>query len=345
MLARGGLRVRPTMIRASKTTSGVGFERSETKPTPEAVFERVISERTAFWIADILSDDEARAFVFGRGGSLEFPFTVAAKTGTSQAYHDNWAVGFTRDVTVGVWVGNFDRRTLVGSSGVTGAGPIFHDVMLAAVESVHGVLPIGDRSPIIEPTPDVERRTVCAVSGLSPTGACLRRTTEWLPVESRLPACTWHRHAPGGGGVTIWPEAYRAWSRSSDAPGVTLAMGGAPAPTSIPVSIAGPADASDGGRGPIATQLGDAPRATRLEITSPLAGATFLRDPTLRPEFQTLALRARGAAGRLEWRVNGDLVGAAGTGEAVRWPIVPGVHRIEARDARGQIARTTVTVR
>jgi hypothetical protein len=38
-------------------------------------------------------------------------------------------------------------------------------------------------------------------------------------------------------------------------------------------------------------------------------------------------------------------VGAAETGEAVRWPIAPGVHRIEARDARGQVARTTVTVR
>ena len=37
---------------------------------------------------------------------------MAAKTGTSQAYHDNWAIGYTRDVTVGVWVGNFDRTPL-----------------------------------------------------------------------------------------------------------------------------------------------------------------------------------------------------------------------------------------
>ena len=58
------------------------------------------------------------------------------KTGTSQAYHDNWTVGYTRDVTVGVWVGNFDRTPLRNSSGVTGAGPIFHAVMLAAVARV-----------------------------------------------------------------------------------------------------------------------------------------------------------------------------------------------------------------
>ena len=89
---------------------------------PIAEAERLISERTAFWITDILSDADARAYIFGRGSSLEFPFPVAVKTGTSQAYHDNWTIGYTRDVTVGVWVGNFDRTPLRDSSGVTGAG-------------------------------------------------------------------------------------------------------------------------------------------------------------------------------------------------------------------------------
>ena len=69
---------------------------------------------------------------FGRGSDLDFPFPWRSKTGTSQAYHDNWTIGYTRDVTVGVWVGNFDRTPLRNSSGVTGAGPIFHAVMLAA---------------------------------------------------------------------------------------------------------------------------------------------------------------------------------------------------------------------
>src|SRR5581483_12261586 len=116
MFARGGMAVAPTWFRS---------------PAPREP-RRLVSERTAFWITDILSDDDARSFVFGRGGSREFPFPVAAKTGTSQAYRDNWAIGYTRSVTVGVWVGNFDRRPLVGSSGVSGAGPIFHAIMLAA---------------------------------------------------------------------------------------------------------------------------------------------------------------------------------------------------------------------
>ena len=56
----------------------------------------LVSPRTAFWITDILSDADAREYIFGRGGSLEFPFPVAVKTGTSQAYHDNWTIGYTR---------------------------------------------------------------------------------------------------------------------------------------------------------------------------------------------------------------------------------------------------------
>jgi len=200
-LARGGVLVQPRSIRAIDDAAVVASE-----------VERLVAERTAFWITDILADNDARAYIFGRGGPLEFPFPVAAKTGTSQSYHDNWAIGYTREVTVGVWVGNFDRTPLVSSSGVTGAGPIFHDVMLAAVERVRGGLPIGDMTPIATPTADVERRTLCALSGLTPNSACPRRVTEWLPVGESTADCTWHRHADAGV-LTVWPQADEAWAR------------------------------------------------------------------------------------------------------------------------------------
>ena len=104
MFARGGVWREPTFLLPAEDSTG--FRR-------QAEAERqVVSPRAAFWITDILSDPEARAFTFGRGNNLEFPFPVAAKTGTSQAYHDNWTIGYTRDVTVGVWVGNFDRTPL-----------------------------------------------------------------------------------------------------------------------------------------------------------------------------------------------------------------------------------------
>jgi len=317
MFARGGVTVSPSWL---------------PDRAPHNNGRQVISPRTAFWIADILADDEARAFIFGRGGSLEFPFVVAAKTGTSQAYHDNWAVGFTRDVTVGVWVGNFDRRPLVGSSGVTGAGPIFHAAMLAAVEHVRGSLPIGDRSPVIAPTTGIRQRVVCAVSGLAPTTACLRRTTEWLPDDAPIDTCTWHRSTPAGI-ITIWPEAYQAWSRTIS-----------PTELASPLQTIGFAAPKPRAQALTGEDGNDREQKT-FEITSPLAGATFLRDPTLRPEFQTLALRARGGAGRIEWRVDGELKGTSSTDTAVRWPIAAGEHAIEARDSHGNIARVSVTIR
>ncbi len=136
--------------------------------------DRLVSERTAFWITDILSDDAAREYAFGRGGSLEFPFAVAAKTGTSQAYHDNWTVGYTRDVTVGVWVGNFDRTPLRGSSGVTGAGPIFHAVMLAAGAPSRGRFrgTGGSAVPTLAGRDGLVRQPICALSGMPASPLC-----------------------------------------------------------------------------------------------------------------------------------------------------------------------------
>lgn len=90
---------------------------------------RMFSAQAAFLIADILSDPEARAPSFGRGGPLELPFRCAAKTGTSSDFRDNWCVGFTKEFTVGVWAGNFDNSPMKGISGVAGAGPVFHRTM------------------------------------------------------------------------------------------------------------------------------------------------------------------------------------------------------------------------
>ena len=197
MIARGGLAVAPISVRLPSAQGASGAE-------------RIISERAAFWVTDILSDQHALEFVSGEGSRLDFPFAVAAKTGTSQAYHDNWTLGFTRDVTVGVWVGNFDRTPLRQSSGVTGAGPIFHDVMLAAVERTRGFLPLFDPAPLSAPPSDLHDVTLCALSGRVAGAACPVRTHEFLPKKYAPQECTGH-HASDRGVVTVWPEEYREW--------------------------------------------------------------------------------------------------------------------------------------
>ncbi|MCC7043780.1 MAG: penicillin-binding protein 1C [Acidobacteria bacterium] len=298
-------------------------------PSPEAPLERVLSARTAFWITDVLSDPEARAFAFGRGGSLEFPFTVAAKTGTSQSYFDNWVVGYTQEVTVGVWVGNFDRTPLRGSSGITGAGPIFHAVMLAAMERARGAVPIGEHGPLLSETPDVERREICALSGMVAGAACPTRASEWLPrgrAGHSHETCTWH-HASDGGLVTAWPAEYHEWAKEN---GIAVSPDGPrPTPFSEETSVA-PPNRND---------------AAHLAIVRPLPGAVFMLDPTLRPEFQALTFVARGGHGPLHWTINGRPLRTDERGDPERWPLVRGRHEVVVRDGRGATAVTRIDVR
>jgi penicillin-binding protein 1C len=296
--------------------------------------ERVlVGPETAFLITDILSDPAAREQAFGRGSDLDFPFAVAVKTGTSQAYHDNWTIGYTRDVTVGVWVGNFDRTPLRNSSGVTGAGPIFHAVMLAATKG----RPSSTAHAILPPPAGLEQVTICALSGMRANAWCPSRAQEWsAPAADPVP-CSWH-HLSDEGLLTIYPPEYRAWAAAS---GVIAA--------SIPASRSGDArsvsasDAARNSRGRVARV--DDPRPA-LAIANPPPGAIYSVDPTLRRDFQALPLRAvTEDPTTVTWLVDGVALGTASSDAALSWPLVVGPHRIEARDAHGRTARTSVVVK
>jgi hypothetical protein len=83
-----------------------------------------------------------------------------------------------------------------------------------------------------------------------------------------------------------------------------------------------------------------------LTIVSPPPDSTYLIDPTLRRDFQTLPLRAVSEAdGPIEWSVSGRPVASTDEGDAFEWPLVPGRHLIVARDRQGRTAETVVTVR
>jgi penicillin-binding protein 1C len=314
--ARNGLWIEPTAVR---------------RP-PDAIVktQQLVSPRTAFWITDILSDPEAREFIFGRGGSLDLPFPVAVKTGTSQAYHDNWTIGYSRRVTVGVWVGNFDRTPLRNSSGVTGAGPIFNAVMLAAERRLGGPSATFSSDPILPTPTNVVEREICALSGMTANAWCPIRRREWVAAESSSLPCSWHHHGEDGL-LTFWPAEYRQWAHAHG-----LDHGDRVASPSSGLRITTLKSAPiDGGRARAA-----------LTIVSPPDGATYLIDPTLRREFQTLPLRAAtDAHGSIEWSVAGKVVGTAEANKAFDWSLVPGEHRIVARDVQGRTAEATIVVR
>ena len=288
-------------------------------PRPEK--RPLVSARTAFWITDVLSDADAREYVFGRGGSLDFPFPVAAKTGTSQAYHDNWTIGYSRHVTVGVWVGNFDRKPLRNSSGVTGAGPIFHAVMLAA-EKRAARQPNDDDVDPFEPA-DVRSVEICALSGLTANDWCPTRRREWIAPQSASLPCSWH-HLSDGGLLTVWPAPYRQWARDH---GMDR---GAPRSAASVDEVAHVASRSSGA----------------IRISSPPDGATYLIDPTLRREFQALALRAvTSTPGPIQWTVDDRSLGTSESDRGTSWRLIPGSHTFRARDAAGQVAEATIVVR
>jgi penicillin-binding protein 1C len=112
-LANGGVRSDITFVPAARRGQEV----------------RVFSREAAFIVSDILSDREARSTTFGLENVLSTPFWTAAKTGTSKDMRDNWCVGFSRRYTVGVWVGNFEGSAMWDVSGVTGAAPIWQEIM------------------------------------------------------------------------------------------------------------------------------------------------------------------------------------------------------------------------
>jgi penicillin-binding protein 1C len=89
-----------------------------------------------FIVSDILSDPAARALTFGLDNHLNTPFWSAAKTGTSKDMRDNWCVGFSSRYTVAVWVGNFEGDAMHDVSGVTGAAPVWREIMGALHQNV-----------------------------------------------------------------------------------------------------------------------------------------------------------------------------------------------------------------
>ena len=144
---------------------------------------RVLSEDAAFVVGDMLSDRAARVLTFGLGSHLNTPFWSAVKTGTSKDMRDNWCIGFSDRYTVAVWVGNFEGDAMQGVSGVTGAGPVWNELMSA----LHAKLP--SKAPT--PPAGVAQQAVSFANALEPprnewflNGTGMQRMT---PVAHREP--------------------------------------------------------------------------------------------------------------------------------------------------------------
>jgi membrane peptidoglycan carboxypeptidase len=179
VFATGGRRVPPVAIlRIVDHTGEVVYEY---QPQPG---EQVIRAEHAYLISSILSDNEARAWMFGRNSALNLSFPVAAKTGTTNDFRDNWTLGYTPDLVTGVWVGNADYTPMFNTSGLSGAAPIWSQFMETAVPYVSGGAP----TPFSRPAGIVDK-IVCSISGTEPSNWCREQRNEIFAADQPpLPA-------------------------------------------------------------------------------------------------------------------------------------------------------------
>ncbi len=95
-----------------------------------APLKRVLDPRLAFIISDMLGDNQARSPAMGAYSPLRTDNIFSAvKTGTTDDVKDNWTIGYTRNVAVGVWLGNNDGDPMINSSGLSGAAPVWNTVL------------------------------------------------------------------------------------------------------------------------------------------------------------------------------------------------------------------------
>ena len=276
---------------------------------------RVMSSGAATLLLDVLSDAEARVPAFGLATPFDFAFPVAAKTGTSRHFTDNWAVGVTGRFTVAVWVGNFSGRPMEGVSGVSGAGPLLH----RAVVEVAKRYPPG--SFAVPSEKGYVRVEICRLSGGVATARC-PRTTEWLAADG-LPAdtCTWH-----GEREASLPAVYAEWLEQTRSAGAT----GAPLREAVPQS-------SGRNEGPLTRTAATRDTTERFRIVSPLEGDRYSLPPSVEASYATIPLRAAGARGPVRWFLDGRPVAVA------RLPLVRGSHRVTA-EAGGERREVGIVV-
>ena len=154
----------PIAILKVTNARGAVLESAESVPGRQVLGEN--GEQIAYLLNNMLSDNQARQYMFGPNNIMELPDDrpAAVKTGTSNDFRDSWAVGFTPDITIGVWVGNSDSTPMQEIAGSNGAGLIWRDLML----SYHAGRPIS----MFQKPEKITELTICAETGALATPDC-----------------------------------------------------------------------------------------------------------------------------------------------------------------------------
>ncbi len=300
--------------------------------TAQVKQERLMSEGSAYLVADILEDSERLASSGFTGNRQNLP-RVAWKTGTSYGNHDAWTVAYNPEYTIGVWLGNFSGKPSKSLVGIEAAAP----VALRLFERIY----VGKPAPWYEKPAAVSVRKVCLLSGEPVSAICPHSAEDFfIAGQSMNRQCSVHRKfmidSETGMAVDVvskdqkvkesvsevWPQAIHTWLEQHD-----------PNYLSPPLMENGMDMARDW-------------EGANPKILSPVNQCEYFLDQSRKAD-QQLVLKADGSydARKLFWFINGQYVNEGRAGEGFFWPMKAGHQRITVTDDYGRSSSIQIVVR
>jgi membrane carboxypeptidase/penicillin-binding protein PbpC len=273
----------------------------------------------AWLISDILNDNDARTPGFGANSALKIDRPAAVKTGTTTNFHDNWTIGYTPDLVVGVWVGNANHEPMRAITGLTGAGPIWHQFIREALT--------GTPEHWFQRPKGLTQVEICALSGLLPTDSCPYTKLEWF-IDGTEP--------------TIQDNIYhKVWIDSQT--GILADKTTPPDRRTLITALALPPEAQPWARAQgliILNDLQGFDRITNIEqveypikIVSPGQNTVFKLNPTLDPDAQRIHIEVVSAFDLEQvdlWLDGILLTKITGPPFEIWWPLTIGEHSLWA---------------
>jgi membrane carboxypeptidase/penicillin-binding protein PbpC len=215
VLASQGQKSKIQAILSIQDKSGKSLYQNESEKT------QILDPQISWLISDILHDDTARTIGFGRNSILNIDRPAAVKTGTTTNFHDNWTVGYTPQLVVGVWVGNAGYQPMFEVTGLSGAAPIWHEFIRQALIN---------QPEIWFPRPNnITSVELCKPINLS-SPDCVIKYQDWMitgsePIKSL--------NLPEGTENTSLPNAFEVLSPLPNA----VYVASETQPTTLPISI------------------------------------------------------------------------------------------------------------
>ena len=304
---------------------------------PKAPPERLLRPEVADQVRHILADPLARHPSFKTGSTLDYPYAVAVKTGTSQGYRDAWTVALSDRLLVGVWIGAPDWKRTDHVTGASGPAPAVHQILDALMP---GYEPYRSRTQTFREPPSYVERVICPISGKLAGPDCPDSKVEaFAPGTEPYEVCPFHqrvrldrrnglRAGPNCPDAAVevrpmlaLPHAFERWARLHH-------LETAPRRES-PLCPSGPDEGS-----------------ASITIEEPQDNARFLRDPDAPPSEAAIRLSAevKPADEQIVWIVDGVPVEEVGYPFESRWELTPGKHVITAAMLRRQAVSRSVRV-